>query len=198
MQPRLDFRNYRNTFPFWESGKTHVDEDDTLKQGIVDNLGRKLNCQIDSAGQNRNVAEALRYINTSDAIATHVEDEDKMQIAFHDLKKYGLIGFGTKETQLINERADNAIRDHCKGVNETFIPTNRGKQLEKVIQKGQFTTLEIPNRGLPNLGNPKTQGHFNPEFGQRGTWLINESDLYSLMLINKFSLAKEFKNWQYV
>lgn len=147
--------------------KTHVDEDDTLKQGIIDNLGRKLNCQIDSAGQNRNVAEALRYINTSDAIATHVEDEDKMQIAFHDLKKYGLIGFGTKETQLINERADNAIRDHCKGVNETFIPTNGGKQLEKVIQKGQFTTLEIPNRGLPNLGNPKTQGHFNPEFWEK-------------------------------
>ena len=84
MQPRLDFRNYRSTFPFWESGKTHVDEDDTLKQGIIDNLGRKLNCQIDSIGQKREMT--------------------------------------------------------C----------------------------------------------------------INESGLYSLMLINKFSLAKEFKNWQYV
>ena len=51
----------------------------------------------------KDVAEALGYTNTSDAIATHVEDEDKMQIAFHDLKKYGLIGFGTKGTQLINE-----------------------------------------------------------------------------------------------
>lgn len=76
--------------------------------------------------------------------------------------------------------------------------THVDEEDKQIIQKGQFTTLEIPNRGLPNLGNPKTQGYFNPEFGQRGTWLINESRLYSLMLINKFSLAKEFKSWLYI
>ena len=29
--------------------------------------------------------------------------------------------------------------------------------------------------------NSKTQGCFTPEFGQRGTWLINESGFYSLV-----------------
>ncbi|WP_249332607.1 BRO family protein [Zhenhengia yiwuensis] len=48
---------------------------------------------------------------------------------------------------------------------------------KQIIQKGQFTTLEIPNRGLT---------------------VINESGLYSLILINKFSLAKEFKSWLYI
>lgn len=43
--------------------------------------------------------------------------------------------------------------------------------------------------------NSKTQGHFNPEFGQRGTWLINESGLYSLILGSKLESAKEFKRW---
>ena len=43
--------------------------------------------------------------------------------------------------------------------------------------------------------NSKTQGQIDPEFGQRGTWLINESGLYSLILSSKLATAKKFKHW---
>ena len=43
--------------------------------------------------------------------------------------------------------------------------------------------------------NSKTRGHNDPEFGQRGTWLINESGLYSLVLSSKLDSAKRFKKW---
>lgn len=43
--------------------------------------------------------------------------------------------------------------------------------------------------------NSKTQGQNVPEFGQRGTWLINESGLYSLILSSKLDSAKRFKRW---
>lgn len=43
--------------------------------------------------------------------------------------------------------------------------------------------------------NSKTQGQNNPEFGQRGTWLINESGVYSLIFGSKLSSAKKFKHW---
>lgn len=43
--------------------------------------------------------------------------------------------------------------------------------------------------------NSKTQGQNVPEFGQRGTWLINESGLYSLVLSSKLPSAKKFRRW---
>ncbi len=43
--------------------------------------------------------------------------------------------------------------------------------------------------------NSKTRGQNDPEFGQRGTWLINESGLYSLVLSSKLPTAKKFKRW---
>lgn len=43
--------------------------------------------------------------------------------------------------------------------------------------------------------NSKTQGQNDPEFGQRGTWLINESGLYSLIMSSKLESAKCFKRW---
>lgn len=51
----------------------------------------------------KDVAEALGYQNVSDAVSKHVDVEDKQQIAFRDLQNYGLSGFGTKGTNLINE-----------------------------------------------------------------------------------------------
>jgi prophage antirepressor-like protein len=45
---------------------------------------------------------------------------------------------------------------------------------KKIIQKSQFATLEIPNRGMT---------------------IINESGLYSLIFSSKLSQAKEFKRW---
>lgn len=44
----------------------------------------------------------------------------------------------------------------------------------EIIQRSQFTTLDIPNRGLS---------------------IINESGLYSLILSSKLPKAKEFKRW---
>ena len=43
--------------------------------------------------------------------------------------------------------------------------------------------------------NSKTQGQNDPELGQRGTWMINESGLYSLVLSSKLKSAKAFKRW---
>lgn len=69
----------------------------------------------------KDVAESLGYINTRDALAQHVDAEDKM-----------------------------------------------------VIQKSDFPTLEIPNKGMT---------------------IINESGLYSLILSSKLPTAKGFKHW---
>lgn len=43
--------------------------------------------------------------------------------------------------------------------------------------------------------NSKTRGRNDPEFGQRGTWLINESGVYSLAFTSKLPEAKRFKHW---
>ena len=43
--------------------------------------------------------------------------------------------------------------------------------------------------------NSKTRGQNDPEFGQRGTWLINESGLYSLILSSKLPTARQFQHW---
>lgn len=43
--------------------------------------------------------------------------------------------------------------------------------------------------------NSKTQGHFALELGQRGSWLINESGMYSLIFGSKLESAKKFKKW---
>lgn len=43
--------------------------------------------------------------------------------------------------------------------------------------------------------NSKTQGQNDPEFGQRGTWLINESGVYALIFGSKLPNAKGFKHW---
>lgn len=43
--------------------------------------------------------------------------------------------------------------------------------------------------------NSKTLSSFELNLGQRGGWLINESGLYSLILLSKLPMAKEFKRW---
>ena len=43
--------------------------------------------------------------------------------------------------------------------------------------------------------NSKTHGQNVPEFGQRGTWLVNESGVYSLVFGSKLPSAKKFKRW---
>ena len=56
----------------------------------------------------------------------------------------------------------DAIRKHVDGEDK------------RLIQKGQITTLEIPNRGM---------------------YLINESGLYGLIFASKLPTAKKFKHW---
>jgi prophage antirepressor-like protein len=43
--------------------------------------------------------------------------------------------------------------------------------------------------------NSKTQGQNDPDLGQRGSWLVNESGIYSLIMGSKLPSAKEFKRW---
>ena len=43
--------------------------------------------------------------------------------------------------------------------------------------------------------NSKTQGQNDPELGQRGSWLINESGMYALIFGSKLESAKKFKKW---
>lgn len=71
------------------------------------------------------------------------------------------------------------------------------------VGKDVATILEYSDAGHAILDhvdeedriNSKTQGQNDPEFGQRGTWLINESGLYSLILSSKLPAAKKFKRW---
>lgn len=51
----------------------------------------------------KDIAEKLGYSNISDALIKHVDEEDKEQIAFHELKELGFINVGTKGTPIINE-----------------------------------------------------------------------------------------------
>ena len=51
----------------------------------------------------KDLAEKLGYKNISDALKKHVDMEDKMQIAYHDLKSMGVNDFGTKGGWLVNE-----------------------------------------------------------------------------------------------
>lgn len=64
----------------------------------------------------------------------------------------------------------------CLGYSDTKSAISDHVDIEdkQIIQKGQITTLEIPNRGLT---------------------IINESGLYSLVLSSKLPQAKDFKRW---
>lgn len=51
----------------------------------------------------KDVATVLGYKNLSSAILKHVDQEDKVQIAFYDLQLMGFTDFGTKGGILVNE-----------------------------------------------------------------------------------------------
>lgn len=70
-----------------------------------------------------------------------------------------------------------------------------GKDIVKILGYTDISHAILDHVDDEDRINSKTQGQFNPEFGQRGTWLINESGLYSLILSSKLPTAKKFKNW---
>ena len=70
-----------------------------------------------------------------------------------------------------------------------------GKDVAQVLGYTDINHAILDHVDAEDRVNSKTQGQNAPEFGQRGTWLINESGLYSLILSSKLPSAKKFKHW---
>ncbi len=70
-----------------------------------------------------------------------------------------------------------------------------GKDIAEALGYTDITHTITDHVDKEDRVNSKTQGQNDPEFGQRGTWLINESGLYSLVLSSKLPEAREFKQW---
>lgn len=70
-----------------------------------------------------------------------------------------------------------------------------GKDVANVLGYSDVKHAILDHVDEEDRVNSKTQGYFDPELGQRGSWLINESGLYSLILSSKLKDAKRFKRW---
>ena len=70
-----------------------------------------------------------------------------------------------------------------------------GKDVAEALGYVDVKHAILDHVDLEDRVNSKTQGQNDPELGQRGSWLINESGLYSLILSSKLPSAKEFKHW---
>ena len=70
-----------------------------------------------------------------------------------------------------------------------------GKDVAEALGYNDLSHAILDHVDEEDRTNSKTQGQNAPEFGQRGTWLINESGLYSLILSSKLPSAKQFKRW---
>lgn len=70
-----------------------------------------------------------------------------------------------------------------------------GKDVAVALGYTDLTHSIIDHVDEEDRCNTKTRGQNDPEFGQRGTWLINESGLYSLVLSSKLPSARKFKHW---
>ena len=70
-----------------------------------------------------------------------------------------------------------------------------GKDVAQILGYTDLNQAIRVNVDEEDRVNSKTQSIEYVEFGQRGTWLINESGLYSLILSSKLPSAKKFKRW---
>ena len=70
-----------------------------------------------------------------------------------------------------------------------------GKDVAEVLGYTDVSHTILDHVDEEDRVNSKTQGQNAPELGQRGSWLINESGLYSLILSSKLPTAKKFKRW---
>lgn len=70
-----------------------------------------------------------------------------------------------------------------------------GKDIARALGYTDMTHTILDHVDKEDRVNSKTQGQNDPELGQRGSWLINESGLYSLILSSKLPEAKKFKRW---
>ena len=70
-----------------------------------------------------------------------------------------------------------------------------GKDVAKALGYTDLNHSILDHVDEEDRVNSKTQGQNNPEFGQRGTWLINESGIYALVFGSKLPTSKKFKHW---
>lgn len=70
-----------------------------------------------------------------------------------------------------------------------------GKDVAMVLGYTDISHTILDHVDEEDRVNSKAQGHFDPELGQRGSWLINESGVYSLIFGSKLPQAKAFKRW---
>lgn len=70
-----------------------------------------------------------------------------------------------------------------------------GKDVAMALGYSDLTHAVLDHVDIEDRVNSKTQGQNDREFGQRGTWLINESGVYALIFGSKLPTAKKFKHW---
>lgn len=70
-----------------------------------------------------------------------------------------------------------------------------GKDIASILGYKDISSAILDHVDEEDRVNSKTQGCFAVELGQRGSWLINESGLYSLIIGSKLPNAKKFKRW---
>ena len=95
----------------------------------------------------KDVASALGFKNTKDALKNHVDSDDKRLIQRSDLATIG---------------------NHLPTINDLF--TVNGTKRFLINESKIMQTLSYSQNG--NV--VKTQGQNAPELGQHGSWLINE------------------------
>lgn len=105
-------------------------------------------------------------------------------------------------TVILSDNTDKSIRifensnfGKVRMVLINDIPYFVGKDVAQVLGYIDLTHSVLDHVNENDRVNSKTQGQNSPEFGQRGTWLINESGVYSLVLGSTLPTAKKFKHW---
>ena len=70
-------------------------------------------------------------------------------------------------------------------------------EIDGIVNCAAYTAVDKAedNQQLCDLLNRVAPGYLGEAIEQRGGWLINESGLYSLILLSKLPKAKEFKHW---
>lgn len=96
-----------------------------------------------------------------------------------------------EELQIFNNEEFGNIRSLVIG-NEPWLV---GKDVAEALGYKDVNHAILDHVDEEDKVNSKTQGQIAPELGQRGSWLINESGLYSLILSSKLPNAKKFKRW---
>lgn len=90
---------------------------------------------------------------------------------------------------------DNPEFDSIRVLSINNVPWFVGKDVAFVLGYSDISHAILDHVDPEDRVNSKTQGRFDPEFGQRGTWLINESGLYSLIMSSRLPSKKKFKRW---